>query len=338
MVSLLGYLRVHFAVLDHVESFNHPDIVEFGRYRLALTTAFFIALGFSLFSSFLDVIVIRKLLYRKSLGLVMFVGFIIQSCLIFFVIQGALNFINLMTIKITNNTGKTADLHELSSLIIILILAGILSRIFIEIEHKLGPGNLLKLLSGSYYNPKEVERIFMFIDLKDSTQLAEEMGHLKFSSFIKDCFQDFAVVDDFGAEVYQYVGDEAIVSWKTSKGIKNARFLQAFFAFTDELNKREDYYLNKYGVKPYFKAGVHMGVSVMTEVGEIKKEFCFHGDTLNTTARIQSQCNNLKAQLLMSEALQNALKKRDGFYYHDVGEMILKGKVTPQKLYKIERA
>ncbi len=337
MVGLLGYLRVHFALLDNVQSFQHPDIIAFGRYRLAFIGAMFISIFFSFFSSLLDVVVMRKLLQKKSLGFVMIFGLLVQSTLIMVMMRTALNFINFLMRSITNNTGRIAEINEIRALIIVLILSSILSRIFIEIEHKLGPGNLSKLMRGSYYNPKEVQRIFMFVDLKDSTKLAEEMGHLKFSSFIKDCFHDFAVVDDYGAEVYQYVGDEVIISWQAKKGLKNDRFLHAFFAFTDVLKKREQYYLETYGNAPFFKAGVHIGVSVMTEVGEIKKEFCFHGDTLNTTARIQSHCNNLQAQLLMSETLYDGLVERNKFNFHDVGSIKLKGKVEEQKLFKIER-
>lgn len=337
MVSLLGYLRVHFAMIDGVEEFQHPDILAFGHYRFLLITTFFIALFFAFCSTLVDVFVIRPLLHKKSLGFVLLIGFVVQSVLIFFLVNSALRFVNHLIAEITNNTGKVMGLNEVGSLVIVLILAGALSRMFIEIEHKLGPGNFVKLLSGSYYNPKEVERIFMFVDLKDSTKLAEQMGHLKFSAFIKDCFHDFAVVDNYGAEIYQYVGDEAIISWNKEKGLKNSRFIQAFFAFTDVLKKKEAYYLQKYGVQPFFKAGVHLGYSVMTEVGEIKKEFCFHGDTLNTTARIQAQCNNLSAQILMSEALQSVALKPKEYRFHDVGAMELKGKEQAQKLYKIER-
>ena len=337
MVGLFGYLRVHFALLDHVAEFQHPDIVAFGPYKIALISTGFIAIFFSFFSTLVDVVMIRPLLKKKSLGFVMFVGFLVQSGLIFFLVNSAMKFINHLIADITDNTGKIIGINEIGSLVVVLILAGALSRMFIEIEHKLGPGNFIKLLSGSYYNPKEVERIFMFVDLKDSTKLAEKMGHLKFSAFIKDCFHDFSVVDNYGAEIYQYVGDEAIVSWDKAKGLKNSRFIHAFFAFTDELKKREGYYQQKYGVQPFFKAGVHLGISVMTEVGEIKKEFCFHGDTLNTTARIQAQCNNLEAQILMSEALQIASSPPSNFQFSDVGIMELKGKEQPQKLFKIER-
>jgi len=33
---------------------------------------------------------------------------------------------------------------------------------------------------------------------------------------------------------------------------------------------------------------------VVAEVGEIKTEIAYHGDTINTAARIQEQCNVLK--------------------------------------------
>jgi adenylate cyclase len=35
------------------------------------------------------------------------------------------------------------------------------------------------------------------------------------------------------------------------------------------------------------KAGAHVGRVVATEVGTIKSEIVFHGDVVNTTARVQ---------------------------------------------------
>ena len=33
-------------------------------------------------------------------------------------------------------------------------------------------------------------KILMFLDLKDSTKIAEELGHIEYSKFIQDCFID----------------------------------------------------------------------------------------------------------------------------------------------------
>ena len=93
----------------------------------------------------------------------------------------------------------------------------------------LGKGNLLKIVTGQFYVPKEDRRIFMFLDLRSSTAVAERLGHVQYSLLIQDCFRDLAVVEDFMAEVYQYVGDEAVLVWKIEEGCDLVELHQSFF-------------------------------------------------------------------------------------------------------------
>jgi len=60
-------------------------------------------------------------------------------------------------------------------------------------------------------------------------------------------------------------------------------------------------YLDLYGVYPEFKAGLHAGKVVVTWIGDIKKEIVYHGDVLNTTSRLEAECNRYNQTLLVSE-------------------------------------
>ena len=66
--------------------------------------------------------------------------------------------------------------------------------------------------------------------------------------------------------------------------------------------------LNKYLVIPGFKAGMHVGMATVGEIGILKKEIAFSGDVLNTTSRIQNECNKYNTDLLISEELLNMLE------------------------------
>jgi adenylate cyclase len=48
-------------------------------------------------------------------------------------------------------------------------------------------------------------------------------------------------------------------------------------------------------------------------VGEIRKELAYHGDVLNTAARIQGKCNEFKKRLLVSEPMKAVLEKQHFF-------------------------
>ncbi len=211
---------------------------------------------------------------------------------------------------------------------------------FIKIANeKFGKGVFLKLLVGRYKRPREEERIFMFLDLQASTSIAEQLGHYKYSELIQDCFYDLNLITPkYDAEIYQYVGDEAVLSWPYIKGLANNNCVDLFYDFQQRLLKKEKTYMKKYGLLPKFKAGIHGGKLIVTEVGTIKKEIAYHGDVINTTARIQGECNKYEEWLLASESLLNDLNLNGKFETTTLGSITLKGKEEKVPLYAITKS
>lgn len=208
----------------------------------------------------------------------------------------------------------------------------------IQVNKKYGPGVLLPLLLGKYREPKEEERIFMFMDLKSSTSIAEELGHIKYSGFIRDSFMDInQMLNLYNAEVYQYVGDEIVISWKVNEKMENMTCVQFFFACEQQFLSRSSYYLKNYGLVPCFKAGLHMGKVTAVEIGEIKRDIAYHGDTLNTAARIQSMCNQYEKKILASAYFTSATKWNELFKTEELGMIMLKGKKAPIGILSVEQ-
>jgi adenylate cyclase len=216
-------------------------------------------------------------------------------------------------------------------------LVTVLINITKQIDLKFGPGNFLNLLLGRYHKPRQDHRIFMFLDLKSSTTIAEKLGHIQVSRLLQDCFTDLTVVRDYKAEVYQYVGDEVVLSWSMSNGLENLNCIKAYFKFQQLLESRSEFYMMKYGLVPFFKAGLNVGDVTMAEVGQIKREIAFHGDTLNTAARIQGKCNDYKKSLLLSQSLKELIEGKEELQINPVGEVMLRGKTQPLKIYSIDQ-
>jgi len=173
--------------------------------------------------------------------------------------------------------------------------------LFLQISRLLGDGVLLKFLYGKYHKPVEEERIFMFLDLKSSTTIAEKIGHEKFYSFLNSFFYEITEpVLTTKAEIYQYVGDEIVFNWTMKNGIKDLNCLRIFFLIKKRVEESRDQYLSEYGVVPEFKAGVHFGKVTIGQIGNLKREIVFNGDVLNTTSRIQDLCNTYHHDLLIS--------------------------------------
>jgi adenylate cyclase len=175
----------------------------------------------------------------------------------------------------------------------------------------------------------------MFLDLKGSTTIAEKLGERKYFSFIQKVFKDVtpAILDTKG-EVYQYVGDEIVITWKTPKGIKNLNCIRCFQNIKQLLQDLGPSYKEQFGVAPEFKAGLHVGTAIVGEVGIIKRDIVYSGDVLNTTARIQSKCNEFGASFLISEDILNLLPKND-LSPVSIGEVPLRGKSKTVTLYSL---
>lgn len=232
-------------------------------------------------------------------------------------------------------TWPTFSAVEVRFIIFFFILCFI-NNFFVEAIKKIGRGNFRQWFFGLLNKPTEEERIFMFIDLKDSTSLAERLGHKKFSYLVQDVFNDMAIVDNYNGEIYNYMGDGAIITWTIRGGLKHNNFLRSFYAFVRLVQKRRRYYHRKYGFHPQFKAGVHVGKVMVLQVGQIKRDISYNGDTMNTAARIESKCNELKQALLISGDLYNLLDDTSTFQYKNVGNIALRGKKKSVELFGVK--
>ena len=212
----------------------------------------------------------------------------------------------------------------------------ILTNFLILTSRKFGPGNLFLIFMGRYHPPKVEDRIFMFIDLKASTTYAEKLGHIRYSKLIQSCFHDLnKVVMKYKAEIYQYVGDEAALTWKLRDGIENLNCIRVFFAFRDRINAHASYYKKRYGMVPEFKAGLNAGTVTVAEVGDIKREIAYHGDVVNTVARIQHLCNDFNVPLIATEEIMDMIETVEGYRCEMMGSVMLKGKQKEVAIYAI---
>ncbi len=207
---------------------------------------------------------------------------------------------------------------------------------YLEISDNIGQYVILNFFTGKYHKPIEEERIFMFLDMKSSTSIAEKLGHIKYFDLLNDYYRDLSdPIIKYGGEIYQYVGDELVLSWKLNKNNKNTNCIECFLSMQESLSKKSDIYLSKYKVVPTFKAAIHSGLVTTGEIGKIKKDIVFTGDVLNTTARIQGLCNKYGVKLLLSSALKDILELKNSYNLIELGQTQLRGKEETIILYSI---
>jgi adenylate cyclase len=320
-----------------------PGVVfDFGA---RLRDAFIVTLVYSTGIASFEVLYFNKLLRRQPSGRALLIKTAFYLTNIFFATSIVVILIGSHEIGKSPFDGEAWDLYfgYVSSLRMLAVMSYWaivvpLALSLLQISQKFGQGVLINFLIGKYHQPKEEVRIFMFLDLTSSTTYAEQLGHLKYSELIQDCFFDLTdVVVNHKAEVYQYVGDEVVLTWKQKQGVENNNCLNVFFDYDRVIQERRDYYEGKYSVVPEFKAGANVGYVTVAEVGEIKKELAYHGDALNTAARIRSLCNEVKKRLLVSEALTGILSGIDEtFLIEPLGASHLKGKEGVVNLLSVD--
>ncbi len=211
-----------------------------------------------------------------------------------------------------------------------------ISLFYSEVSDNLGLFVLHNFFVGKYHKPIEEERIFMFLDMKSSTTIAENLGHVKYFEMLKEYYSDLSdPIIQYSGEIYQYVGDEIVVSWKLKFGLHNNNCLKCFFALKESLNNQSKKYQSKFGVLPTFKAGFHFGRVTTGEIGVIKKDIIFTGDVLNTTARIQGLCNLHNVDILISDELRNKMSLGSEFQIQSLGKNELRGKNEAIELFTV---
>ncbi len=209
-----------------------------------------------------------------------------------------------------------------------------------QMSRMLGQNVLVNMIVGKYSEPIEEERIFMFLDLDASTTIAERLGNIRYHNLLDDYVYDITkpIIESRG-EIYQYVGDEVVVTWTTDRPVDAMNSIDCFFRICDTMDRIAPKYQKKYGFVPGFKAGFHCGTVVAGQIGDVKKEIVFQGDVVNTASRIKETCGSLGVRILISRELLDKIPMEKSVYRSlRVGSFLLKGKEHEVELFSVAKA
>lgn len=336
--AIFGVIRLYgIAELPHIEATGILDLRAF--ILQLLLAAIITGLLYGSVDIFFDRPGIQRLPYGVILGSKIVLHIFIMLAVLLALLYSRVRFgiISEGYFEAESDTARRLVLNK--SFFVFVLFFGVVSTIldfYQQVKHKFGRGVFFDMLLGRYHKPKESDRIFMFIDLKSSVRLAEELGHIRYSNLLQDCFFDLNTqLSRYDAKIYQYVGDQVVLHWSHKDGLRNNNCVHCFFGFIRRLEKRKSYYMQRYGFQPFFKAGAHTGRATVAEVGLLKREIAFHGDTVNTTSRIHDYCNKYQQRLLISRNLYDLVKNDPALEFLYIGDHILKGKHQSMELYGV---
>lgn len=288
-------------------------------------------------TGFFELFIYRQRLRKMNFIVQMTVKSVSYTITVYFVIILALT----IYLELTKSVNAQGLLDKFTDKELFIILAqafkgSIVIVLLLHLDDLLGDGTFRRYMSGKYHKPHKQEMVFMFLDIKSSTKLAEELGDDKYYSLVDDFFHDISKpIIECDAEIYKYVGDEVIIMWPIEKAVESPNCIDLYFMIRHTIRRKREYYMNKYGLLPVFKAGMHGGMVVSALIGDIRKEIVYSGDVLNTSSRLEEICNDYNAELLISDSVYNKIKWTGRYNANSLGILQLKGKLKPVEVFSI---
>lgn len=195
------------------------------------------------------------------------------------------------------------------------------------------------LLLGRYRRPSAERRFFLFVDVVDSTAIAERLGALEAHRFLAAVFSAVAEpIELCRGEIYQYVGDEIVITWVEADGVADARALRCFFAMRAALAADAIRFVQRFGVQPELRAALHLGEVIAGEVGQVRRAIVFHGDVMNTTGRLEQATREVGCFFIASAEAITSVGPPPEIRTRDLGALALRGRVEPVHAFCVEHS
>ena len=102
--------------------------------------------------------------------------------------------------------------------------------------------------------------------------------------------------------------------------------------------RKEEAYEVRFGMVPEFRGGIDVGAVTVIEVGDVKREIAYHGDVLNTAARLLELCKTRGEELVVSRAVGEAVEEDTEVHTSWHEEVSLRGKRERIEAYSLQPA
>jgi adenylate cyclase len=174
----------------------------------------------------------------------------------------------------------------------------------------------------------------MFVDINDSTALAERLGAVQIKSLVgKFLFDISRPITDYGGEIYLYKGDGLIAIWAWHEAIRQNKLLRAIDAVFAGVEHEDENYRRQFGVAPTFRIGVHGGDVVISEQGDTKRSIGIYGITINIAARMEEAAKIHGVNCAISGDVAGAFSE-SADRLHPIGHERIKGISTEVPIFE----
>jgi len=188
----------------------------------------------------------------------------------------------------------------------------------------------------------------LFADLSTYSTITENMSPEVALEFLNDYFTKMHdAIKEFEGHTLNYIGDSVMVVFGAPKKLKDHENQAVMCALKMrekliELNQEWDNndtsrYWKNHGIDSIkMRIGMHAGSVIAGNVGSDEMlQYSTIGDTVNVAARLESANKDFKTEISFSHEIYTALTKELYNQARISGEITLKGRTKPTKVYSI---
>tara|TARA_B100001175_G_C19359982_1_gene566627 strand:+ start:97 stop:792 length:696 start_codon:yes stop_codon:yes gene_type:complete len=190
--------------------------------------------------------------------------------------------------------------------------------------------------------------IILFTDLRAYSTITENMSHEVALEFLNEYFTAMhEVIKEFDGHILKYIGDSIMVVFGAPEKLKNhenqaLNCSLKMIKKLDELNSLWDdnetsRYWKNHGIESItMRISIHTGSVIVGNLGSNEMlQYSRIGDTVNVVARLEQANKEFNTEISFSHDIYTALKKELYDQSSLSGEITLKGRGAPTKVYSI---
>lgn len=239
---------------------------------------------------------------------------------------------------VVHGTDEFGDAYGAAPLMFSVAMS-VLANLVFEFGYLLGFRTLRNLLTGRYVRPRRELRVFLLIDMKNSTGVAERLGPIRFHELLNDFFGDISdAALQCSAEIHKYVGDEAILTWPADRSPIDDEVIACPFIAGDFIAASRAKYQRRFGVEPEFRAALHCGEIVAGQIGDVRREIAYVGDTMNVAARLLAAAKEVGRDVLVSTDLLARTTLPSDIVAEPLPTLDVRGRDAPLGIAALSRA
>jgi class 3 adenylate cyclase len=188
----------------------------------------------------------------------------------------------------------------------------------------------------------------LFADLSAYSTITENMSPEVALEFLNEYFTKMhEVIKEFDGHTLNYIGDSVMVVFGAPENLKSHenKAVKCSLKMQEKLKKlnqewdvkETSRYWKNHGIDSItMRIGIHTGSVIAGNVGSQEmRQYSTIGDTVNVAARLEQANKDFKTEISFSHEIYIALTKELHSQTSLSGEIILKGRTSPTKVYSI---